>query len=107
MSSLLLPAPQPYRWRLGGSGERLACAPTELKIGSEGAGGAPGRNRTCCLMLRRHALSPVSYRRAVFNLGTAHTFVLAVLVCISRRTKHARWFGLQSRRSAFSEVHKW
>src|SRR5439155_17707234 len=26
--------------------------------------GAPGKNRTCCLLLRRQALYPVSYRRA-------------------------------------------
>jgi hypothetical protein len=32
---------------------------------------APGRNRTCYLMLRRHALYPVSYRRASFELVTA------------------------------------
>ena len=32
-------------------------------------GGAPGRNRTCYLMLRRHALYPVSYRRAESQVG--------------------------------------
>lgn len=34
-----------------------------LGLDLERSGGAPGRNRTCCLMLRRHALSPMSYRR--------------------------------------------
>jgi hypothetical protein len=29
--------------------------------------GAPGKNRTCCLLLRRQALYPVSYRREWFS----------------------------------------
>src|SRR5258708_26075094 len=60
-----------YRPCSGGWCENLACAPAELEIGVEGLGGAPGRNRTCCLMLRRHALYPVSYRRTLWNSLTS------------------------------------
>jgi hypothetical protein len=36
----------------------------------ESVNGAPGKNRTCCLLLRRQALYPVSYRRRKgFSLG--------------------------------------
>ena len=51
----------------------LACAATEFDQRCNKVGGAPGRNRTCCLMLRRHALYPVSYRRIILNWLAAFT----------------------------------
>ena len=57
--------------RLKGSTARPARQRTGMGEGAAKCG-APGKNRTCCLLLRRQALYPVSYRRVeerAFSLG--------------------------------------
>ena len=49
-------------------GRSIRTSESHLPRSTADGSGAPGRNRTCCLMLRRHALYPVSYRRS-FELG--------------------------------------
>src|SRR6266567_656287 len=58
----------PVRVRPGGLPQSSLPLTPNPKGSRSVKGGAPGKNRTCCLLLRRQALYPVSYRRGRFSL---------------------------------------
>src|SRR5258708_18703892 len=65
------PRAYPVAWACRTFALLLSQAPAiaEFRTRNLAQDGAPGKNRTCCLLLRRQALYPVSYRREGLSLG--------------------------------------